>query len=308
MGGGFNIRSLRLDMSTTNGEKDLGAPLSIGVEPVTPVTPKEVASSTASPQEETSTEAVEDLPTHSFGQPSTSVKRSKSPSRQPQTKRRYARKKTTPRAMVLTLDTLLSGTVSSPMTALQMRLLDHVKTSLPPNTLADYLDISVAFKDFVKDEITTPDRLTKLLVKGGNAFFNHFMFTMYWGRDWRFATNETDMLLYEFDRSDWRGIHMAALCYPHIYRLMYRYVIIRVLDHTVLLRGQSWHMDPYVALLNGKDVRTVGGECIDKGCNRSIVMLESLCRCLVHQPLNWSSLVCRCCDDFDYYKKNTYYM
>lgn len=288
-------------MSDTKTEQGVGSALLINVQPVTPgdynlspVSPHLAPSADPSPEPSTD--------------PSTSAKRSATPPLHPPVKRRYARRKITPKVMVFTLDTLMAGVVSSPLTALQQRLLDHIKSSLPQNALDGYYDISVAFKDFVKDEITSTDRLTKLLGKGGNAFFNHFMFTMYWGRDWRFATNESDMLLYKFDRTDWRGIHMAALCYPHIYRLMYRYVVVRVLDHVVLLRGQSWHMDPYIALLSGKEARTVGGECIDKGCNRSIVMLESLCRCLVHQPLNYAGLVCRCCDDFDYYKKNTYFM
>lgn len=281
-------------MSTASAEQERDQPTLTELQPATsrPTTSSDAPPTPASSPREASSGARKRASSHKSGQG----------------KRRYARRKITPRSMALTIDTLMPNTISTPMTALQTKLLEHMKTSLPPNTLTDYYDISVAFKDFVRDEVTSMDRLSRLLLKGGNAFFNHFMFTSYWGKDWKYTTDDDDMLLYQFDRTDWRGVHLASLCYPHTYRLMYRYVIIRALDHAVLVRGDAWYNDPHTALCSAKETRSNAGQCIDKGSARTIVMLESLCRCLVHQPYQSSVLMCRCCEDFDFYKKNTYFM
>ena len=186
---------------------------------------------------------------------------------------------------------------------LQKMLLIHMKENLPTPFISEYDGITKLFQDFTTDKVTDFTHLDALMHKGGNAFFNHLLFGLFYGKAWSFVCDFEDAPLYLRDHSDPRGVHMTSLIMPFIYRLLYRYVIVRLRDHEVITRSAMWFVDPKKCLWEALSSRIINGAPQDREVNRAIVMLESTCRCMIHTPHLSTNTLCRCCKDLSAYNK-----
>lgn len=201
------------------------------------------------------------------------------------------------------LDEMPDCLISQPLSMLQKLLLRHMLEKLPVHYLFEYDGVTTLFQDFVNEKLTRLEQVEILLHKGGNAFFNHFMFALFYGNGWHFACDRTDGHLYSRNFFDPRGVHMSAMLMTFNYRLLYRYIVIRLRDHNVLVRGGMWYLDPKKCLWDGLLTRIANNEPMDRGVNRSIVMLESACRCMIHSLNECQITMCRCCDDLASFRK-----
>lgn len=198
---------------------------------------------------------------------------------------------------------LEAHSISPPMSLLQKCLLTHGLSKITDETLETYNGITIIFQDFISDEITKKDMLEKLMSKGGNAFFNHFLFSMYYGTAWNFLSDFADSYLYLRDFTDYRCLHMAAFMIPYTKRMLFRYIIVRVRDKEVLQRGEMWYRDPKQCLFDGVALRFHNGLPQDRGDDRAIVMVESVCQCLFHAIHLSAEVFCRCCRDINAFLK-----
>ena len=194
------------------------------------------------------------------------------------------------------IDTMAVNTMSEPLTMLQQTMLKHMMGLLSHHYLRGYDGVTIIFQDFIFERVNDMQQLDILLKKGGNAFFNHMMFSLFYGNAWRFVPEWEDARRYSRNFDDARGIQMTSILMTFAYRMLFRHIVVRTRDHAVIIRGKSWYTDPKQCLRDGI-TWIENNPPQDRNADRAIVMLESHCTCMVHSPALVSSSPCRCTKD-----------
>lgn len=161
-----------------------------------------------------------------------------------------------------------------PLTLLQKNVLKKTLDSLEDHNLC-FKDINSIFKK-LETRITTKHDLFELIEKGGNAFFNHFVFCLMYMKEW---CNEAGDVFHVHD--------VAMTLNSLLTKQMYRYVWFKVgwssekrlTQLNLVLRGRGWFMCPKEAKCDG--MHNIRPGLMNWRGDEYLMMVESTCSCFL---------------------------
>lgn len=179
----------------------------------------------------------------------------------------------------------------SPLTHFQKEVLSKTVSALEEERIC-YRDITDIFA-WMQADIFSKEEIIEFIVKGGNAFLNHLIFSLIYTREW---TEETKDVFHVQDLA----LRINASLSPQLYRYVWVYVSSEILPRRVqvLHRGKGWYVHP----LDARDAALEGGikpytSFFSSGYT-PVLLLESTCRCMVfikeQERLHQFEVKCNC--------------
>ena len=183
-----------------------------------------------------------------------------------------------------------------PLSLVQKEVLVRTVTSAIETRIC-YRDIISIFQ-WMGVSLYSKEEIIGLILKGGNAFLNHFIFCLMYMREW---TDESKDVFHVHD--------LALRLHSALSPQLYRYVWVRVqsantgVEIEVLERGKGWYVNPFDARDNGITVKAVLSNPFLSDCFSPILMLESTCTCLIYlddaQRQESQGIKCNCVRDWE---------